>query len=267
MRDEKFDSEAYLLARKNGIIPATITNLFGNEVAKGFKQLLRSLRNVAELCRDSEKLGEIFNRLNAIEGATNNLRGAVFAMIGAEVARQLLGANNIEIGRVFEEGGSRVAEVDIVAAVYKQQIHFIECKGYQPHGTVDDVDIEVWLEKRVPYLYRYARNHPEWKDVDCCFHYWISSQFSEESAMKLQKAASNTRRYTINFLDGRRFLAFAKGTKNRELVKILSEHFANHPLVQAGRSIERKKRKEEADAKYKNPLLIDGQGEDADLPF
>lgn len=263
---QKFDPEAFDLARKNGIIPATITNLFGKDVAEGFKQLLHSLRNVAELCRDSEKLGEIFNRLNAIEGASNNLRGAVFAMIGAEVSRQLLGANNIETGRIFEESGKRVAEVDIVATVYTREIHFIECKGYQPHGTINDNDIEIWLKERIPYLYFYARQHPEWKDLKCNFHYWISSRFSDESASKLQEAKSKAKRYAIDFLEGSAFFEFAKETGNRDIVKILSEHYTNHPYSQARRSIERKKRKEAADARYKNQPVNNGHDEDGDIP-
>jgi hypothetical protein len=261
----KFDSEAYDLAKRNGIIPATTTNLFGKDVAKGFKQLLRSLRNVAELCRDSEKLGEIFNRLDAIEGASNNLRGAVFAMIGAEVSRQMFGANSIETGRVFKSEGKRDAEVDIIAQVQKREIHFIECKGYQPHGTIEDEDVETWLKKRVPFLYSYARNHPEWKDLKCFFHYWVSSSFSEISTQMLQEAASRAKRYSVEFLDGRAFCEFAKGTKDRDIIKMLSEHFTNHPYIQAGRAIERKKRKQAADKRNRNPPQDHPSDEDSDL--
>lgn len=248
---ERFDSDAYELAKTKGVVPATIRNLFGKDVAKAFKQLMEGLCNLTKLCSDPEKLNEIFNRLNAIEGASNNLRGALFAMISAEVSRRVLGVTIFATGKVFVKDGKKIAEVDIIATSYRNEVHFIECKGYQPHGTIDPEDIEIWLGERLPYLYNYTREHPDWKQYRCHFHYWISSQFSEESIAKLKGAASRTKRYNIEYLDGSAFLDFAKETKDQDIIKILSEHYTNNQYVQAVQSVERKKRKEAGDAKFR----------------
>jgi hypothetical protein len=79
---EVFTQEGFALAKQKGILPVTTTNLFGVEIAKALKALIQLLADTGERAAvNPEYLEQVLNSLTRIEGAANNLRGALFDQI------------------------------------------------------------------------------------------------------------------------------------------------------------------------------------------
>lgn len=234
----RYTRKAFELAKKSGVIPATIETLFGAEVAKGLLKLMEALQSTATLA-DPEIFNELFSSLASIEGASANLRGALFEFWAADLARNAF-SPNIEMNRLFIEGTEK-AEVDVVAIKSGHSVTFLECKGYQPHGTVPDTNVEKWLSKRIPLIYRQAKAHPDWKSLSLKFEYWCTGKLTPEAESMIEKASQATRKYQIEFKGPKLLLSLAKESGPKSLVKALEEHFLNDPIMKVERSIARKR--------------------------
>lgn len=77
--------------KRAGVVPATISSLFGTEVAKALLELANVLREAAARSVDLGKFDELFRRLGKVEGASGRLRGALFEFLVAEVVRAQCG--------------------------------------------------------------------------------------------------------------------------------------------------------------------------------
>lgn len=238
-----YEKDAFNLAKQNGVIPATAETLFGEDVAKGLIQLTSLLKWTAEAGADQSVLNQLFSSLGRIEGAAINLRGALFEFLVAEIARKSLGAQ-IELNRIFKNDEGAKAEVDVTAVTATKEVHFIECKGYQPNGKVDLEFVEKWLDARVPLIYKYARSHSEWKNHAVVFEIWTTGVFSEEAVTKLKAAQEEIRpgKFRIEFRDAEQVLKVASATKDKALVDTLRQHFLDHPISKAKNAVTRKLR-------------------------
>ena len=237
-----YSLEAFNLCKKHGLIPATPESLFGHEVAAGLSQLTTILSQTARASSDPGLVHEVFTRLGKIEGAANNLRGALFEYIAAEIARQSIGSD-IHMNRVFKNATGVKVEVDVVAIVNHRAVHFIECKGYQPVGLVDFDFINTWIEKKIPIVYQEARAHYEWKNYDITFEIWTTGKFSDEALARLKEAQDQIRstKYTVVQRDAPALLELAKSTRDSRLIDTLKQHFFDHPLATLAVDLDRKK--------------------------
>lgn len=242
---EKYSKEAFQLAKSQGIMPGTPETLFGAEVAASLRQLSEVLRQAAGL-RDMKVFDELFNGLSRIEGAATNLRGALFEFWAAEVVRQTFGAD-IRMNRHFVDATGK-AEVDVQASVASRQVRFYECKGYQPGGLIPDDEVDRWLEKRIPLVYKQAQTSPDWKGRDFQFEFWTTGRLSDASIAKIKKAQATVRpgRYTLDYCDSEGLTAIAKETKDRALIDALRQHFLDHPMAKIQRAEAKRLRSESA---------------------
>jgi hypothetical protein len=79
---DRYSREGFGLGRSQGVIMATPGTLFGRDVAAGLAALLHTLTKAAAIAAQRpEAIGELFDKLGAIEGASANLRGALFEML------------------------------------------------------------------------------------------------------------------------------------------------------------------------------------------
>ncbi|KVW61710.1 hypothetical protein [Burkholderia ubonensis] len=232
----RYTKQAFDLAKRNGIVPATPDSLFGSEVAEGLAQLTTVLREAAVAAANPEVLNEVFSRLSKIEGAANNLRGALFEFVVAEIVRQLFAGTSVTMNEHFQDDAGAKAEVDVVATNHRRSVHFIECKGYQPYGTVPDKYVMAWLEQRLPLVYQAARKHSGWKDLDIHFEFWTTGKLSPAAIAAVEEASGRIRKYTVAFRDASAVRDLAKQTRDTSLIKTLEQHFLAHPMatVEAG---------------------------------
>jgi len=228
---ESYTKEAFMKAKGVGVVPATPESLFGTEVAEGLAQLTQVLTTAARASIKPEVFDEMFKRLGKIEGAATNLRGALFEYLVAELVRQTI-STNVILNKIFkDESGKEAAEVDVLAVAGKRDVYFIECKGYQPAGTIKDDDVERWLTKRIPLIRRQALDHPEWKNMNMHFEFWTTGKLTEAAEARIQAVKTKTVKYFVDYRVASGILDYALTTKDTGLITTLNQHFLEHPLA------------------------------------
>ncbi|WP_124596429.1 hypothetical protein [Burkholderia stagnalis] len=257
---DRYSNEAFKLAKAEGIVPATPDTLFGREVAASLHRLSEVLRQAADSV-SPQVFDELFNGLSRIEGAATNLRGALFEFWAAEAIRQTYPAAQIRMNRIFTDETGR-AEVDVQASVGFREVRFYECKGYQPGGLIPDEEVDRWLEKRIPLVYKQARDASEWRGMNFHFEFWTTGRLSDAAIAKITTAQNTIRstRYTLAHRDAENLASFAAETKDRALIGTLRQHFLDHPMAKIQRAEERRQRKErgttqeDADVSYESMI-------------
>ena len=134
---EGFDSSALKYGRRNGVILASIKNLFGLQVAKGISTLIEILNNSAAVSiKNPKKLIAVLKNLSQMEGAIGNLRGTFFELISVYLAKK--GAESIDHSvKVIDPRTGKTTDIDVFRVIHKSEIMCIECKGKGPGGVVE----------------------------------------------------------------------------------------------------------------------------------
>lgn len=223
--------DAFRNAKEAGVLPATIENLFGKDIAKGLKNLLRTLEEAAKsVILEPEKFSLLFDSLSRIEGIAGNLRGALFEYFSASVAQRIFPTRSIKLNQIFKLKTGDSAESDLVIELHNDEVIFIECKGHISSVTVDHKEVERWLHIRVPRIRKYALEHPEWCQRKLTFSLWTSGKFMEDSIKLLQKAQSSTSKYNIVFQDGEELLKIIREFNDKEMTNTFRKCFLEHPI-------------------------------------
>jgi hypothetical protein len=240
---DEYTPEAFAKAKTVGLVPATPETLFGKEVAEGLARLTEVLSDAARLSQRPEVFNELFERLGKIEGAATNLRGALFEFLVAQLVRHRYSCT-VTNGKILQGADGEKAEVDVLAVVANRSIHFIECKGYQPSGIVDDAEVEKWLTKHIPFVRKEALQHPDWKSLDLHFEFWTTGKLSPEATSRIDAAKKRTSKYKIEYRDAAAVRLYAEEVKDRALILTLKQHFLEHPTTTAESDVDKRKEKE-----------------------
>lgn len=237
---DHFAPAAFELAKRTGIIPATPSNLFGKDVGEGLLKLFDVLRDAANFGIEPEAFNLVFEKLSRIEGVAISLRGILFEYLVAEIVRRQSPSHLVRVGKIFKVADGAKVEVDVVGEVPDVSVRFIECKGYQPAGTVSDEYVTRWVTRTIPRLYDYARSHPDWRSLKVHFELWTTGKLSESGVNLLSKASANVRptRYTIALVDPEAIRTAAKSLQDGALLKVFNDHFFEHPLASAERELQ-----------------------------
>lgn len=225
---ENFNNDAFRLLKQNGIIPATPSNLFGEDVAAGLVELSTTLINAARFSTiDPAKFDSLFSRLGKIEGASHQLRGTLFEYLVADVMRRSSsGPYRVRMNQTYKIVGKGV-EVDVVAEREDDSITFIECKGHSPYGQTPHKEVQRWLQHTVPTLFRIKNDSRDWQNLTLHFEFWTTAPLTAETIAFLEQASKNVKptRYTIGWLSGPEILSRCQDTKNTGLVTAFRKHF------------------------------------------
>jgi hypothetical protein len=63
------------------------------------------------------------------------------------------------------------------------------------------------------------------------FEFWTCGTFDADASKLLREAQQNIRKYQVAWRDGDSIRQYAGGIKESGIVKILNEHYFNHPLA------------------------------------
>lgn len=237
-----YTSDAYAIAKSEGVVPATTITLFGVDVARALRELTDVLSNAFPLTDTLEKVDAVFKRLSHIEGAATNLRGALFEYLVAEVVRLNSAHSYIQLNEVMRDDGGLTAEVDVLVVHRDQSVRFIECKGYKPGGTVPDDMVERWLNDRVPLIAKAAKANSH---LDRCrfeFEFWTTGHLTTVASTMIHEAANRIKKYGLSLVDRDELKRRVDSTNNSALKRTLDEHFIGHALEKAEREMRRPKR-------------------------
>ena len=226
---DEYTHDAFLKLKSAGVIPATPGNLFGDEVAQGLKELTSVLRKAAETSIDLDSFNSLFKKLSKIEGASSQLRGALFEYLVADVARKTV-STWIMMNKVLTLTNGKKVEVDVTAIKENISVTFIECKGYNPNAMVSDYDFKRWLQDRVPLLFKYIKSHPDWKNYKIYFEFWTTGSLSTEAIAMFNNAQKKIKktRYKIKLRLAPDILSICKLTNDNGLITTFKNCFMSN---------------------------------------
>jgi hypothetical protein len=137
------------------------TTLFGRRVGAAMMSLVETLKNVAAYAsaESPERITRLITDLSEIQGRDDNLRGVMFELLCAYLARR--DAVSIDMGVVARDPESgRSVDVDIFKVTHQMaSVTCIECKGKEPGGMLTVDDVQTWLRK-VAVMRVHLATHP-----------------------------------------------------------------------------------------------------------
>lgn len=222
----RFQRDAFIALRSAGIIAATPKSLFGQDIADALGQLTAVLTSAAYSTFNSEQFDHLFRTLGKISGATNQLRGALFEYMVADIVKRS-NLGDVTMNRIFKVPDKGNAEIDVLTIRQNRQVFAIECKGYSPHAIIPDDLFKRWLQHNVPTAYAYVRRHPEWQNLPAHFEFWTSAPISDEMLTLFEnaKAAIKPSRYTIDLRGPQDVWKACVDTGEKSLIDAYRNHF------------------------------------------
>lgn len=222
----QFDKDAFQALKKEGVIPATPENLFGEEFAKSLSELNSFLfYYFADSSQNLERIDSIMSALAHVKGAAAQLQGVLFEYLVAEVMKH---EGDVEVGRVFRSEKGKKAECDVFIGKGYQALRFIECKGYKPYSVVRHEDVKHWIGKQVPVFVDFAKR--EKPDAAVHVEFWTTGKLGEDSQVSLKKFTENNatrKRYEIHVLEAHDVKKRFHDTNNKSLIAVYETHFAD----------------------------------------
>ena len=230
---DKFTSEAFSLARSKGIVAATVENLFGKSTAKSLRDLIELVTNTGTKISDKpNKLYELLSSLTKIEGAANNIRGALFEFAIGYLVKEIEGGD-LEIGKNLTDFESnRKVEIDVLLARSDEgAISVIECKSKIPGSKVSLEEVQKWYRDRVPLIFKILNHFEVYRCNDFQFELWTNGNFHRRARDWLEQQSKICEGYNVDWKDGNSLREYAKQGQSGTLRNILDEHYFRHPLA------------------------------------
>jgi len=222
-----FTNEAFDRAKSAGIMPATIKNLFGENIEKALSDLIKLLSDTgATAAVNPEHLETVIGKLTSIEGAANNLRASLFELVIASLVKNVKGGY-VKTGQKktdFESG--RKAEIDVLWHDRKERkVLVVECKAKISGSAVSGEDIEYWHSDRVPLIHKILKREPAYEDCEFEFQIWTNGVFHSTAETWLATKSKSTGDYTLDWKNGRALKALADNASDQHIKSILREHY------------------------------------------
>jgi hypothetical protein len=231
---DAFTPEGHRLAKQKGLLPTTTAQLLGDIIARSLRELVDMLTNLgATVAVNPEHLEKVLKELTRIEGAADNLRGALFELAVAYLVKEVEGGFVKAGVQVTDPWTKRSADIDVLLDRPEgQSILVIECKAKIPGNTVSLDQVRKWREDRVPLIWSALDNGDHYKGRRFTFELWSNGAFRPEAAAWLA-AQSQDPRFDIAWKDGAAVRAYTGQAKSAAISKIMNEHYFRHPLAQA----------------------------------
>lgn len=235
-----FSSKAWGLARSRGILATTTSHLFGEDVAKALRDLISLLTDTgATASVNPDHVERVLNSLPRIEGAANNLRGALFEIIVGSLVKDVEGGylRAGEKWKDYETG--RSAETDVLLDKPDNKgVLVIECKAKIPGARVTLEEATKWRDDRVPLLHKILRHESRIAGKPFTFELWTNGPIDPE-ALKYLKAYPPSPDYAVAWKDGAAMKPYVDKAPSPAIRRAMSEHYFHHPLAKIAAQAER----------------------------
>lgn len=230
-----FSAQALDLAKSKGLLGITLENLFGNELAKALRDLVSLLTDAgATASVNPNHLMHVMQILTRIEGASANLRGALFELVVGSLVKDVEGGYLKTGQKLSDPETGRRAEIDVqLDKPNNAGFLVIECKAKNPGARVSETDVRKWYGDRVPLIHSIL-NTP-YKHVQRPFHFeiWTNGVFAASALKWLRQQPSKCGGYTIGWKDGTALKQYADKATNSSLRAMLNEHYFRSPMKAA----------------------------------
>lgn len=225
-----FTSKALTSGHAAGVMMATPTALFGRKVSVALQSLLVTLTRAASYAsaESSNRIVDLVKSLADIEGRSHNLRGPLFELIVAYLARR--DAVSIDIGeRATDPTTREQADIDVLKVKKKgEELIAIECKAREPGGMVDVEEVQHWL-KKLKVMQNHLKNRD--REAHISFEIWTTGGFTQDARMLLEKEQKQRTKSPISWKSGAEVALYASSLKEKAVSDVLKQHFVQHPLA------------------------------------
>lgn len=230
---DAFTQEGHRLAKQKGLLPTTTAQLLGDIIARALRELVEMLTNLgATAAVNPDHLYKVLREWTRIEGAADNLRGALFELAIAYLVKEVDGGFVKAGVQVTDPWTRRSAEIDVLLDRPEgQSVLVIECKAKTPGNTVSFDQAQRWREDRVPVIYSALSGESRYLGRAFRFELWSNGGFRPEAATWLA-AQTQDPRFETAWRDGVAVRAYTARAKSAAITKIMNEHYFRHPLVQ-----------------------------------
>ena len=228
---ESFTGDAMTAGHRVGLMLTTPENLFGRHVADALTDLMTTLENAAAVAAvDGTRLHDLLSKLSGIEGRAGNMRGIMFELIAAHLAKRDIGGS-IDLGvlHTHRHNGEK-ADLDVVCVTDRNTVQVIECKGKRPGGTVSLDEVNHWLRK-LPIMQDYVASREHLRERKQTYAFWTSGAFETDALIRLRREQANRTSRPITWKDGKAVRQIAATLNLKTIGDALDQHFLNHPLV------------------------------------
>ena len=228
---ESFTGDAMKEGHKIGLMLTTLKSLFGQHVGDALADLLSTLKNAAaNTAVDSDRLFKLLDQLSEIEGRAGNMRGIMFELIAAHIAKREIGGS-IDFGILHtHRANGKKADLDVVCVTDQNAVHVIECKGKSPGGTVSLEEVNKWLGK-LPIMQDYVAGREHLRERDQTYEFWTTGAFETDALAKLEFEQANRTKRLIAWKDGEAVRKISAKLKLKTIGDALDQHFIKHPLA------------------------------------
>jgi hypothetical protein len=228
-----FTGKALSAGHAAGVVLATPENLFGHKVGTAIQSLVVTLKNAAAVATTNpEKLASLIDDLSEIEGAAVNMRGVLFELIAAYLARA--DAVSVDVGITARDPDTgKMADIDVLKVRSKAECIGIECKGKHPGGVVTDDEVADWL-RRIPTFRAHLVGEKRFREAAISFEIWTTGTFTADALALLGAEKQKRTKTPIAWKDGVQVAEIAKAAKEKAIREALYEHFLRHPLSSTG---------------------------------
>lgn len=222
---EHYAKDAFDKLRSSGVVPATPETLFGKDVAEGFKELERVLDLAARQSVDPAKFNMLFDRLGKLEGAVGNMRGALFELLVAEVARREHPAKPV-LNKICTDRQGSKAEIDVWVVIENREAYLIECKGRSLGSAIDDTEIDQWLDKRIPAARWEIDRTMARPPTRLIFELWYTGVLSDASLTRINRTRiANQAKFDIVLVGPDTVRERVLALNDPSLLKTIEQHF------------------------------------------
>ncbi|BDW93433.1 hypothetical protein MACH07_22650 [Flagellimonas marinaquae] len=207
--------------KSNGVLVASIKELYGNDYSELIKNLINTVTNAGAILKtEPEKYLSLMSKLTKlIDGKTNNLRGDLFELaVGFYYSKY---SQSINIGkRVPVLHTIRTREIDVLV-INENEVCVVECKGYNYPVDVDY--IEVYLSEKVREIRGWlSSSYPEKRQR---FEIWSTGGFTEDSIKLLKETKSKVRKFDFDYLNQKDIKERANQLNSDKFKEILRDYY------------------------------------------
>ncbi|WP_270583574.1 hypothetical protein [Enterobacter roggenkampii] len=220
-----FTEKALFKAKSNGVLAITFSNVFGKRNTVAAERLGDILNNKDINQMQASEITKLTKELNERNGLTQNLKGKLFEFICADMKKKIDISSRILIGREYITSQGDKAEADITSIRDDISISFIECKAIKRESTLDDEQVDRWLDIRIPRLLNYCKSHTDYKHLKKSFELWVTGDLSEKAKLRINDFISKHPKNNIIIKKPRELLKDVKDINDRALKNLLFSYF------------------------------------------